>query len=207
MPIPTLSNAQIDTDSPLDEAVMKTGLRDRDEWLWSTATAAGIDPNVLAFVAQMLSHGHTGAAGDGAQIPTAGIAANAVNDSAMIGANAVTAGKIASNTMDTADIANGACTEPKLHGTQGEHLTSSSTFNVGDPPGAGDDSFKGDRKTISHSKGTIGVVTSLIVGNISGADIPYWIVEVTASDVTFGLWDTGSMPSGDNTWVIDCYIM
>jgi len=208
MAIPALANADIKTDEALDEAVMKDGLRDRADWLHADATGSGINPNVLEFVAKMLSHGHTGAAGDGANIPTAGIAAGAVNDSGMMATNSVTAAKIATKTMDTAEFATGAVTEPKMHNSMGEHLTGASAFDIGAAPLTGDVVFRGDRKSINHSKGAArGVVTSILVGNIAGVDIPYWVVSVSNSAVTFGLRNNGTLPAGLNSWVIDAWFM
>lgn len=211
MAYPTITNGQLDTDAPVDTDLMgSSGLKGRDDWNWTGATngGAGIEPNVEAFVAALTSHSHDGTDGQGAQIDSPGIADDAVNQAAMLAAGAVTNAKLAANTLRGTNFADGAVTLAKLSGSMGQHVTGSQAYDDGNaprnlpglsPPQV-DFVFEGDTTTIANPKGALGVICNP-VGN------EWFVVQVTASWIRFGIRaDVVPLP-GYGTWNVDCYIM
>lgn len=164
LPLPSLSDAQIKSDQPLDEALTKEGLRDRDEWNWSQGDngGSGINANIDAFIATTdtsqavfgaVGHSHDGTDGQGQNIDTAGIANGAASLEPMFTNNCVSSGKIAGNTLTGAKFEDLAVTTAKMSGTMGTHKTGSQPYDTTAPPdtGAGDVTFLGDRATYSGS--------------------------------------------------------
>jgi len=205
--IPSLADSDIDRDSALKQLVMQA-LRDRDLWNWDLATAAGINPNVLQFVSKMTSHKHDGTAGHGAKIPTAGIAADAVNDSAMMGVNSVSATEVDTKTMDTVKFQNRSVTGAKLHSTMGWPTSGTWTYDTGVSPTGIEVAFQGDRVQISNPKGALGVICNVKKhASSSLARIDHWVISQTAGNIVLALVDDGSLPAGAQTAGYDFYVM
>lgn len=215
MPIPALADSKIDRDSPLDESVMKTGLKDRDDWLWDEATngGSGIEPNVSAFASAFgtAGHSHDGTDGQGANIDTAGIDDDAASQESMFVSNAVTSAKIAANTLPTADFATGACTVAKMSGTMGTNVASSQAYDTAQSPTGINVIFLGDRVSVSNPKGAIGVIvrpkptTSTFGGGSNRVD--FWVVEQTASNIILGFDYVAGQHDAAGNWGWDFYVV
>lgn len=208
MAIPTLADTDIDRDSALKQLVMQA-LRDRDLWNWINATGSGINPNVVAFIAKLLSHKHDGTAGHGAKIPTAGIATDAVNDSAMMGVNSVSATEVDTKTMDTVKIQNRSVTAAKLHSTMGSHGSGTWTYNTSVGATGIEVAFKGDRVSVGNPKGALGVICNTKKhGSSSLGRIDHWVISQSAGSIVLALVDDGTLvPGVDQTAGYDFYVM
>jgi hypothetical protein len=210
MAIPSLPDADIKADEALDEAVMKTGLRDRDDYLWSTAPngGTGIEPNVTALASAFgtAGHSHDGTDGQGVNIDTAGIANGAASLEPMFQDNCVSAAKIAANTLQGSDFAAMAVTGDKMSGTMGTHVTGSVTYDSLAAPGAGDVTFLGDRTTTGNGKGSPGVVCNQ--APTASGFVDYYVIRQTGGNIVLGFDFTG--PAGyaaSGTWDYDLWIV
>lgn len=204
MPYPSIANTDLDTDSPVDEALINDGLRLRDVWNWSAATGSGVNPNAVDLHGAMSSHSHDGSAGAGDQIPTAGIATNAVNNSNMLAAGAVETAKIAATTVDTVDLADGAVTLDKLTGSLGQQVSGSHAFDYGVAAGVGlgntyNIAFQGDCIRVANPKGALGVICNIATGD-------FFVHQQDASYIYLGI-RTNVYGSGAGTWYYDFWIM
>lgn len=202
----TATAAQLTTDAPLDEALVKDVLQNNDKWLYEDATAgSGVDPNVTAMKAAMGAHSHDGTDGQGEPIPAAGIASNAVNNSDMMGTNSVSTGKLANTTVNTDNFGTAAVENDKWTGTLGTAISGAQNYDYGQPPRGSphfDVAIEGDTLILSNPKGALGVIV-----NQGQAD--WYILEMSSSEIKFGMRTavhTG-FPSSTGTWNVNCRII
>lgn len=128
MAFPSISDARVQTDAALDQDLMED-LVERDEWNQS-GNASGSASHLEGLY--NTGHSHDGTSGEGAQIPTAGIADGGVNLSDQIPNGDVTNAKVASSTMNTTNFDDGAVTPAKMSGTMGgSGYSGSSTSEMG----------------------------------------------------------------------------
>lgn len=115
MAFDAITNSQVDTDSPADTTLLNN-LKNRDDWNESGNSSG----NAAFFVAAYNSgHSHDGTSGEGAQIPTAGIADGGVNQTNHFADDAVDNSALAATTLGTTKFQDGAVTPAKMSGTMG----------------------------------------------------------------------------------------
>lgn len=164
MALPSPTDAQIKSDQPLDEALVKDGYRDSDAYNFATGPngGSGIAANVSAFATAFgpAGHRHDGTDGQGENIDTAGIANGAASLEPMFQDNCVSAAKIAANTLQGSDFDTMAVTAAKMSGVMGSHASGTKAYDSLAAPdtGAGDVTFLGDRAVFGNPKGSIGVI-------------------------------------------------
>lgn len=217
MAIPPLTDAQIESDQPFDEALAKDGLRDRDVYLWDGADngGTGIAGNVQAFLGtggafSSAGHSHDGTDGQGANIDTAGIAANAASDEAMFTDNAATSGKFAANTLQTGDFATGACTTAKMSGTMGTNVTSGpNAYDTALPPIGDSVVFLGDRVKVGAPKTGVALRFKPTASTYGGGSnrVDCWVVRYEGGDVVLGFDYVAGQHDAAGTWSADFYIV
>lgn len=207
MPYPTVADSQLQTDEPLDEALVKDGLRDKDRWLYDTATngGSGVNANVQDMLTAMGAHTHDGTDGQGQQIAAAGIASNAVNDSDMLDTNSVSTGKFAGSTVNTANFGTAAVEQDKWTGTLGTAITGAENFDYNGAPRGdpfNDVAIEGDTLILNNPKNALGVI-------VNQGEPDWYILEMTASNIKFGMRTavhTG-FPSTTGVWNVNCRIL
>ena len=177
MAFTVIADGPLAPDKPADTTLF-TELADNDAWNKTAATASAEFFTETAYGTP--GHTHTGAAGQGAQIPTAGMQsvtageAGAINAADMFAAGAVTNAKIASNTINGKNFADGAITNAKLSGTMGVRKFGSK--NAGGPGG-------GTTETVYHGRGHRPVITNQVVTGVAGVDsIEFEIIDTTNPD-------------------------
>lgn len=201
MPLPTINANQLDVDSPVNEALVMDGLRDRDRWNYDTATAgSGVRPTVSHVTAALGTHNHSSGGTGGAQIPAAGIASGAILSASMIQAAAVTSGKTDTATISTAKLDDGAVTMAKLSGSMGTQYSGSQTFNYVNAAGADDIAIEGDGKVISHGKGRHVIVTNV------ATDEFYIVSQPTVNSIKIAMRPS-IYSGGSGTWAWDFYVV
>jgi hypothetical protein len=214
MALPPLTDAQIESDQPLDEALMKEGLRDRDIWNKSSGDdggGGGIDQNVEKFRTKLsgaVGHSHDGTGDEGANIDTDGIAAGAVWDPAMIGDDQVTTAKIAGTTMQTANFAANSVRPDEMTGTMGWPVSGSQAYDTEAAPVEDwEDYFQGDVAKVANPKGRIGVICNF---KATGAvpQVECFVKDIQASWIYLGIAFRvyGGIPS-TGTWGWDFQIV
>lgn len=207
MAIPALADAAIDRDSPLKTTTVMEALRDRDDYTEVDATngGAGIEPTVQGFLAAFGAHTHDGTDGQGENIDSPGIAANAANEPDMFQDDCVSTAKIASNTLETSDLDNGAVTVAKMSGDMGWALSGSLAWDTGGIAVGDDEVFLGDTMAISHGKGTEGVICNRKV--TASGNIDFFVRRVTSTQVFFGLRSATYVSGATGTWHVDCKLL
>lgn len=215
MAIPALTDAEIKAEEPLDEDLMKQGLRDRDVSNWSTNGngGSGIQANVLAFLDTAFGspgHSHNGDPGEGEPIDTAGIANGAASQEQMFQDDCVSAPKIDQNTLQGSDFAAMSVTTDKMSGTMGYHLTGTVDYDTEADPEAGDVNFKGDRHTVNNStgaggKGEPGVICGqkLTSSIATGDRVKYEIIKQEGTSIILGFHYLALSDSTAGTWEYD----
>lgn len=199
MTMPTLTDAQIDAESPLDEAVMKEGFRDRDAWLYEDADngGSGLMACAVAIIAAMLEHTHDGSDGQGEPIDSGGIATDAVSLAEMLVDLAVGDTELAANTLREENFEDFSVTSAKFSGALGTEVSGDWTYDMDtELPGPAADEFVGETHQVANPLGRVCIVAQ---GDITlGVDGHWHVRQVTASTITLGL-NVGRVPVGAGT--------
>lgn len=145
---PTISDSQIDVDSPLDEAV--TGdLATRDAYINGLNASGNARVHLEKYTT---GHAHTGGA-EGPVLDDTAIDTGGIWKSAHIGAGAVGTAEIQSSAVGYTQLADGAVGDSQLSGD--------STSGVGAGPFSGTVTVGTETHSVSHSLGKIPVVTNM----------------------------------------------
>ena len=200
---PTINNNQLDTNSPMSEALLDelTGLLAKDLYLWSDGTGvSGVDPNIEAITDFIETHDHSDN-----PIGENGIADDAVRLNEMIKTNAFDQSKIAANTMQSGNFANFCITPVIINGSLGWHITGTQSFyfdNSALHDSTHDDfNYEGDTLIISNPKGRKGVIMQQ-----SGGEA--YLCDQSNSSLKFGYVQAYTHVSPDSgSWSVDVYFM
>lgn len=200
---PTINNNQLDTDSPMSQALLDelTGLLAKDLYLWSEGTgSSGVDPNVEAITSFIETHNHSDN-----PIGENGIASDAVRLNEMIETDAFDQSKIAANTMQSGNFANFCITPVKINGSVGWHITWTQNFYFDNAPlsdSTHDDfNFEGDTIIIPNPKGRKGVIMQQNGGE-------EYLCDQSNSILKFGYVQAYTHVSPDSgSWFGDVYFM
>lgn len=183
-------DAQLAPGEPVEEELVEA-LPERDDHV----KAGNADGNFDAlFAAYNPGHGHTGAAGDGPQIKTAGIDDDGIWKAEYIDDDACTSGKIATGGVNENALASGAVPEEKMDGD----ATTGMAHTVGVDSGVL--AYDGELDEVKSWTYTHSAGYPLVVANPGGYS--WCIIETTANSITFGV--SPRVGSGSFSWQVVC---
>lgn len=187
-------DAQLAPGEPVEEELVEA-LPARDDHV-KTGNADGNFDDL--FAAYNPGHGHTGAAGDGPQIKTAGIDDDGIWKAEYIADDACTSGKIATGGVNNNALASGAVPEEKMNGD----AITGMAHTVGIDSGVQTyDPFTGTGLTWTSP---VSASYPLVVANPSGYAWAVYDTPADGSPITFGLAVDASGVFSTTLWRVQC---